>query len=319
LGTCIPPEILGPLGYLALKQTKIESINLITGGGCRGNTFYDCPISLREFPRLKRLSWRGLRVEEEFSVLHDVLEQTSHQMTKLELDIYAPELVRSEFELDESDNFFARQVLDLTLGDEKQSFPSLQELSLRGVSFESAEKELAHALSLSSVRSLKLSFCPGWEDFLDCNSRLTPPKVLKTLELHYNIDQDKSWGEPPLLNFLGTFDGLEQLAIGGPAGYETLDVWRSTLLHKSTLKAFVNHQRDISTDDESLRFEEECDSIDGSTSLFEKEMDQWNKDPSLHPFSELNLEFLGMCGIADCLVKIFFLANRRAKPLTYIF
>jgi hypothetical protein len=306
LGTCVPKEILGPSGYLPLKQTKIESLNLIAGGGCRWNIGFECAIFLRNFTELKKLSWRALRSEDDFSALHDLFEQTSHQMTDLELDLVSSQ----QLVLDKSHNFFARKVLGLTLGDKKQNFPALQTLSLAEVSFQCAEEEIAHAFSLVTVRSLKIRFCSGWQEFLEHSSRSTPPKALKSLEIQYSIGQERGPVEETISNFLETFQGLEQLAIGGIPGYETLDIWRSTLIHKATLKAFVNHQREINTEEDSSHFEEDYDSTDGSLSLFQNEINLWNKDPSLHPFGELHLEFLGMSCAPKLLVSFSMISER---------
>jgi hypothetical protein len=280
LGICVPKVILGPEGYLSLKQTKIESFSLVTGGGCNWNIDYECPILLPNFTKLKRLSWRGLRSEDDFTALHDLCEQTSHQMTDLELDLDPSEQVQSELGLDRSHNFFARNVLDLTLGNEMQSFPALRILSLTAVSFEFAENEIAHAFSLISVSSLRLRFCSGWQEFLEHGSRLTPPKALKSRNLQYSIMQESAPVDETISNFLGTLEGLEQLAICGFPGAEILNIWRSTGIHKTTLKAFVDHRRKINTNDESSQFGKDYDSTEGSLYLFQKEIDLWNKDSS---------------------------------------
>jgi hypothetical protein len=201
-------------------------------------------------------------------------------------------------------------VLDLTLGNEMQSFPALRILSLTAVSFEFAENEIAHAFSLISVSSLRLRFCSGWQEFLEHGSRLTPPKALKSRNLQYSIMQESAPVDETISNFLGTLEGLEQLAICGFPGAEILNIWRSTGIHKTTLKAFVDHRRKINTNDESSQFGKDYDSTEGSLYLFQKEMDLWNKDPSLHPFGELHLEFLGMSFVPERLVSFSIIPER---------
>ena len=49
--------------------------------------------------------------------------------------------------------------------------------------------------------------------------------------------------------------------------------------------------------------------------MFQNEIDLWNKDPSLHPFGELHLEFLGMSYVSELLVS-FSMTSDRSLLLT---
>ncbi len=55
LGTCIPKGLLGPSGYLPLRQTKIESIRLVTDGACGFNIRSLNPICLGAFKHLEKI------------------------------------------------------------------------------------------------------------------------------------------------------------------------------------------------------------------------------------------------------------------------
>jgi hypothetical protein len=302
MGTCIPQEILGPSGHLPLKQDGIESIRLVTGGSCDWNLDSQCPIALPAFRHLKRLSWSGLRSKSDFEALRDTFKLISNQLTELELNLICWRKVRASLGVRKSRNFFAWETLGLFPGRVKQIFPALQVLSLTAVPFTSAAKEMAYAFDFGSLRSLKLRFCLGWEDFLRHGSRLNRPTRLKSLEFQSTINYEVLSAEDSISDFLGTFDGLEQLAISTGSPAQTLDIWRAALHHKSTLRAFAHHQRGMNEDEDSHYFEEECDLPDLSLSLFDEEIAEWTKDPSQHPFNELNLEFPGLCCVPVLLV-----------------
>jgi hypothetical protein len=309
LGTCVPPEIIGPSGYLPLKQKSIESIRLVTDGACETLNF-QTPIALPTFEHLKRLSWSGLRSEADFETLHDALQRISNQLVELELDLIDWHLVSADLGMDINeddsdisedgwDNFFASNILELSSGSLKQMFPALQVLSLSAVSFKSAAKEIAHAFNFGSVRSLKLRFCPGWEDFLQHVSQSNQQIRLKSLEIQYTIYYEDLVIEDTISDFLRTFEGLEELFVSTSSPSETVEVWRSVLCHKSTLRRFVHHQRSIDTDPNSRNFERECDLPDLS---FYPEDIAGLMDASQNPLSELNLECIGLCCIPKFLV-----------------
>ncbi|KAL1965855.1 hypothetical protein VTN77DRAFT_4988 [Rasamsonia byssochlamydoides] len=98
LGTCVPAQILGHNGYLPLKQKGLESIRLVTDGSCPWHGY-----DLKEFTKLKRLSWTGLRSRNDFLALRECLEVTSHQLVQLELDPLNWEQVRDYIFAEEGD------------------------------------------------------------------------------------------------------------------------------------------------------------------------------------------------------------------------
>jgi hypothetical protein len=221
---------------------------------------------------------------------------------ELELDLIDWSLVSAALDIDEDEeNFFAWNILKLPPGDMKRMFPALQVLSLSAVSFTSAAKEIANAFDFSSLRSLKLRFCPGWEDFLQQVSHSNQPIRLKSLEVQSSISDETDHAPDTISGFLGIFEGLEELFIytHGPSP-ETIDIWHSALRHKATLRRFSHHQRSINLDEDPPVFEKEYDLSD--LSFVSWRIAELIKDPLRNPFSDLDLECIGLCCIPKLLV-----------------
>jgi len=193
--------------------------------------------------------------------------------------------------------------LNLSRGSEKQVFPALKQLSLSAVSFEHAQMEMAHAFSLSSLGSLKLCFCPGWEDLLRHITSSHQQIRLRSLEIQSDLDYNDGDEEASTISaFLQIFEGLQELFISTSAPSETLCIWRSMLHHKSTLRRFVHHQRSVNLDETSPNYEERCDLPD--LSFVSKDIKKLIKDPSQNPFSDLDLECIGLCCIPKFLIYL---------------
>jgi hypothetical protein len=296
LGTCVPQELLGPSGYLLRKQNLIESIHLVTDGSCSYNLDKGSRIVLSAFPRLRKLSWSGLRSENDIETLKDAIRQVSYHLLDLGLDFVDWSEVEETLSLDEddSDAFFVHNILELPRNSTSCMFPALQVLSLCNVSFESGTKDMAHVFDFGLLSSLKLRFCPGWESFLRRVRRLSRPARLKSLELQSRVN-DEIQPEETISEFLESFRGLEQLAVFTSGPSSTLDIWRAALYHKASLKLFAHHQRVIDLEEDSPFFEKESDLPDLSLSIFEEEIIQCPGSPSRNPLGELDLEFLGLC------------------------
>ncbi|KAL1965854.1 hypothetical protein VTN77DRAFT_4987 [Rasamsonia byssochlamydoides] len=97
--------------------------------------------------------------------------------------------------------------------------------------------------------------------------------------------------------FWRVIEGLEEFFISTSSPLETLDIWRSMLRHKSTLRKFVHHQRAIDYNDQ-----EPCDLPD--LSFMPDDIVTLKKDSSQNPFSGLDLECIGICCIPKLLKPI---------------
>jgi hypothetical protein len=299
MGNCVPIEILGPRGYFARKQDRIESIRLITDPSCDIDIASDFPVDLSAFQNLKSISWKGLRIEQDIASLGKAMQRNRDQLLELELDLFDWYKMVESLEIDEDDtgsrNYFVHGVLGLHPDDAKIMFPALQVLSLSAVSLRSAGEELARALDINLLQSLKLRLCPGWEEFLDCLTCSGRPIMLKTLEVQSSerLEDMCSDGAGELSAFVDTFQGLRELfiSINGPVW--SLDILRSAIRHKSTLRRFAYHVRSIDLNDGSSTFEQPCDLPD--LSLLNTNVAELNNSPLQNPFCELDLECIGIC------------------------
>jgi hypothetical protein len=97
-----------------------------------------------------------------------------------------------------------------------------------------------------------------------------------------------------ITKFLESFEGLEDLFLSTYSDSTTLDIWRSALRHKETLKRFIHHHhRSIDLDKESPLFQENCDVPD--LSFYLEHVADFPAEPSQNPSSALELTSIGLC------------------------
>ena len=299
MGHCVPIEILGPQGYFARKQEQIESIRLITDPSCDNDIASDFPVDLAAFRNLKSISWKGLRVEQDFTSLGKAMQRNRYKVLELELDLFDWDEMAESLDIDEDDtgsyNYFVHGVLGIRPDDADITFPALQVLSLSAVSLRSAGKELARALDINLLQSLKLRLCPGWEEFLDCLACSGHPIMLKNLEVQSSepVADVGSDGARELSAFVDAFQGLRELFISIDGPVYSQDILRSAIRHKSTLRRFAYHVRSIDIIDGSSTFELPYDLPD--LSIPDTDVAEFNNSPLQNPFCELDLECIGIC------------------------
>lgn len=193
----------------------------------------------------------------------------------------------------DSDTFFVRSILGIPPESTTPMFLAFQLLSLSNVSFQSGKKGL--------LSSLTLRFCYGWENFLRRGCRLSRPTRLKSSDIQSTLSHDID-AENSISRFLGSFQGLEQMAIFTGSPSWILDIWRAALHQQTTLRAFTHHQRGIDEDEDYPYLREDCESSDLSLSLYDKDMAKWAKNLSKHPWNNMDLEFVGLCCHPELLV-----------------
>lgn len=303
LGTCVPQSILGPSGYLPLRQPRIESLRLVADGGCSWSEDHDYRLVLSAFRHLRCLSWAGLWRDEDRDALADVLQQVSGQLVEFELDLIHCRNLDAQFgdphALDDPGEFtFARDTLRLPRAGTR-IFPSLRVLSLSGVSFAPDLSDIMHQFDWGVLRSLTLRFCPGWTELLENMTRSGQPIRLRFLEIQSSGEDD--WeGDVIIQAFLDSFDGLESFFLASFSPVNTLGIWQAAAHHRATLRRFVHHQRSIHTDQGSHLFGEPQDLPDLSFC----DIADLGEDPSQNPLGDLDLECVGLCCVCEFLVRV---------------
>ena len=186
----------------------------------------------------------------ELDTLHDVLLLNSQHLHTLDIDLVHDESSEGLWP-DENpaltygqrrqkpfgDNFIATIVLGLEPGEQFILFPRIQELRLSEVSFNLAAMEIACALNITNLYSLKLHNCKGYLELLDSVIKAPQPIRLTSFELltrHYESEIFR------ISNFLEAFTGLEELYLSLPYDMELREgLWPSIQHHKSSLKRLV--------------------------------------------------------------------------------
>lgn len=288
----MPQPILGPKGYLPLKQKNLETLHLVSDGWCSAQRLH-----LEPFTKLKNLSWTGLRSRREMAALRDCFKVSSHQLVQLHLDFLEWVLIRPD-----GRDSIQQMLLGTTRCAGGYMFPTLKHLSLAGYSFERVSKQLATAFNWGSMQSLSIRFCQDWEAFLKDILSLKKEINIRSLQVQYSPKRNPGGGDgsPAIESFLNAFEGLEELFIATNDATRTDVIWEAITHHKSTLKSLVYHQRYRNRERTmGLNFLGDRD-LHVLISL-PKEI---NKDSSLNPLSQLDLEFLGICCTINNLVGL---------------
>ncbi|KAA8652800.1 uncharacterized protein ATNIH1004_001705 [Aspergillus tanneri] len=205
----------------------------IKTGRCYSRMENRCGIAsydLRGFTKLTALSWTGLRNYTDFQALRECFERTSSQLKIIELDFLTWQHVCDATGLlyGREPNYFAGDILRLSQGDEKLVFPTIKHLSLSGLSFTGAEREMAFAFNFKSLRSLKLRFCPGWEMFLRQIASTTQSIHLESLVIQSDFKYDDGdFDAAPITAFLSAVEGLQHLSICTNWQSGTVQIWRA--------------------------------------------------------------------------------------------
>ncbi|MCJ1476719.1 hypothetical protein MMC13_005387 [Lambiella insularis] len=254
LGACIPRSILGPSGYINTHHGGLASLSLITDGSClhkalshksQLRTAHNLS-GLAAFDKLRLFSWRGMYSRVEVRALKDCLKLNHFTLEDLTLEFHGVSAYV------EAKHFlrFARDVMLLAEGNSSTRFPSLTRFSLANLSFRYMSREIfyAFAFNMSALRSLKLWNCASIKTLLRHIVESEIPIRLTTFELvnlSYDYDQNCIGF---LINFLGSFNGLESLFLMiskeshmTPIDWDSLG--HSISIHAATLSHLVLHER----------------------------------------------------------------------------
>lgn len=307
MGTCVPQELLGPKGYFELLQPNIETIRLVTDGSCYWNTERDERLALSAFPRLKRLSWKGVLSTGDMESLAEALTQRSRQLEELEID-----LTQQRDSLDPDDFEYCEHgelVGILNLPDRGPgTFPALRKLALSSAWLtagsnksvqERVLREIHAAFDFSGLSSLCLRDCAGWDGLLKALSTDPQPIRLRDLEIQVS-DKGEQWGDTHtvICTFLRRFQGLERLFVYTTDFENTIELWQALTHHRTTLIRFVQHQRSMNLNEESDGFEDHVDSTDLST----VDPEDVDAGPG-NPLAQLDLVALGLGCIPRFMVR----------------
>jgi hypothetical protein len=192
--------------------------------------------------------------EEEWDALRFLILGHAHQLERLEIDFLHWNDDSEEYRLcgrPIPPNYLATGFFHIELGKEKVVLPVLKTLSLSSVSFWRGSAELARAMNMRNLRSLKLRNCQGVNELLDMLAHSPEIIHLKSFELTQRStksrNQQDNWKIQNLVNFLESFEGLEELCILSDPSEDPIDedYWWSILRHKATLKRLVHHQRQV--------------------------------------------------------------------------
>lgn len=252
--------------------------------------------------------------------LSTALELISHQIVELELDLGYPSDLDDYSEIEHYEDIIGSSIL----GSGMCKFTALRILSLSQVTLLSTQQQtsspsetsdtsdtsdspvighpfyerkrqverISNTFDFSTIWSLKLRLCPGWEDLLDILTTYPRPMSIKSLEIQSPLFNEFGEGHG-IIEFLQSFEGLENFYLSTGSTPPAFAVWRAVSHHKATLRRFVHHQRWIDPNEDFPLVEMEADVSD--LSLDATELAGFRIDPSQNPLNELELTSLGLC------------------------
>jgi hypothetical protein len=258
LGCCLPNQILDRDGNWIGNQKQIQSISLITDGGCPASAQIE-HLDLKPFTSIRSLSWKGLGRGDHFDCLASFFKNQAEaqRLRTLELDLvewtaaelgwYAHQIETLGGSPPRPVNFFATTILGIQPNQENVLFQSLETLLFSGVAFSPFENELSHSFNMMNLSTLQLRNCPGSLELLGALLEQGVTLKLKSFELAIDLLHSYQYSAKMqaevIRRFLNSFQGLEDLFLlltQPPKWYLIVD---SIMNHQSTLKRLVVHER----------------------------------------------------------------------------
>ncbi|EEQ35127.1 conserved hypothetical protein [Microsporum canis CBS 113480] len=190
--SCLPQDLFSNVRGLMGNQRHVRALEFHTDVCCSKSTGADYPIDVSCLQNLQSLTWRGPRQGKDFELIRKCLRSSSNIKTlNLALWWYEEdeEFISPSFLfLKRRDKYLIRDVLGIQEEGMNQPLPSLETLSLGPVSFYGMEADIACALNLERLRTLKLQNCPGCFGLLEALAESTKkPLRLTTLEITLNL------------------------------------------------------------------------------------------------------------------------------------
>lgn len=293
MGTCVPPEILGVNGIVSLKHPLIRSLSLITDGCCRARYFKsEYKVNLSAFCWLRSLTWKAPDAYS-LDALFTAIQSNAAHLQKLELDFVDwPELWcelfdAMDYNANAAQTYFAVGVFGTISRSPSIFLPEIRTLVLSQVP---VVAWMAQMINFGSLAKLTLRRCPGWETLLDRIVEIESPIKLTSLEIQ-ETDETSWWTSLTLLNFIGAFQGLEELFISRPGPDACPELWDCIACRHTTLKRLVQQQNAVT--DKTPPYFEWVNPI-WDFALFGRDLRCIRDDPSLSPLAGFDLEFLGI-------------------------
>ncbi|KAI9704018.1 MAG: hypothetical protein M1820_005639 [Bogoriella megaspora] len=241
LGTCMPPSITD---YLSSKQSRISALTITSDISCfhlnRINFEIDCLDGLTQ---LRQISWLANSFAELYTLGRLLLQNTVH-LQEIKIDCGLPYDDEDFSEI--NTNLFATNVLDIEAGTRPELFRALRKLTLFGVSLKNGVEDIIPAFRIPNLQFLKLQDCVGTNEMLDCLADSSGSMCLTSFELDFTGYFEDQFDMTPLMRFLRSFQGLEDLFVLFPPAW-TLgrEYWSSISNNHSSLRRIVHHESGV--------------------------------------------------------------------------
>lgn len=318
-------SLIAPWGCLTTLQRDLEELKIVLSAKCPHEQMN---LYLGSFRKLKYLSVRGLRNLSKYPTFYHGLKAmmlgSCSTLKEFELaavpDIdqapYCEALEGKKFlpvpitkpsssvpwemsilfhhpwPYSSDENFFpAQPVPDGFL------FPNLRVLHLEMVKLTDCANRLVQTIDVASMTSLTLRHCQGWDEFLLLMAQGTGTMSLRKLELEY---YEGTLDSPDLINLLNRCANIEDVAIcdaDEELPLVALQTWKSVCRGRPSLRRFVHHQADhFEKADWFTPTGDPRRGVDvAGGDEFLVRLSECISSPDANPFTDSNLEFLGIC------------------------
>ncbi|KAL2869697.1 uncharacterized protein BJX67DRAFT_320079 [Aspergillus lucknowensis] len=273
LGICPPFPVLDLSHPWRHSQRRIEHLSLVVDPKCSMENRPGYITDLTAFQNLRYFSWVYPTTPSDFQAIGAILRTHGSRLQGLKLDFGAWWRVIKTF-ADSPDelgstcppsvNTFTEEILGIKEGATGVILPSLQELDLANLSFETATTGLARALNIANLRSLTINDCRRFLPLLVEAAESTSALPLKRFALRYPSRDDTIRGgsvdvlEECLLRFLNRCTALEDIFLAVFVQSNSTNLIRAIANNRERLRRLVVHWSSDPDDD----YDEPCTEAD---------------------------------------------------------